>query len=196
MEWPMIWIAIHTHSQKEALANMHIMRLGIETFFPHYRDRQWARKSKTLSELAYRAYLPRYTFARTDVGMVSAINTLPGVSTVLYRPGGDPCPIEDEVMLELAKATDSRGWVHRHLEKPVGFEGKAGDIVKLGEKSPLFGFMAEIKKVVDNKKIIARLQANLFGMSGREIEVPIAEIGELIPVGLVAGSSTLIASAS
>jgi hypothetical protein len=40
------------------------------------------------------------------------------------------------------------------------------------------------------------LQANLFGMSGREIEVPIAEIGELIPVGLVAGSSTLIASAS
>jgi transcription antitermination factor NusG len=179
----MIWLAVHTKPSKEALANFYIERLGIETFFPHY-EAQWSPESKRLSVLARRAFLPRYTFAYASTARVAEINELPWVSVVLHRAGGQPCSIPEVVISELFKyASEKTGVVYRNPPSERSDGPLEGDQIRLGEKSPLFGFRAVVTKVIDNRRILAKLDSSLFGVAGREIEVPLTEIGEIVPVG-------------
>lgn len=179
MQWS--WYAVHSQSQKEALADLNLRRQHFRTFFPHTSDWTASTKSKRLSELAKTAYLSRYLF----VAMTGAahenfctINDTIGVSTVVYV-GGEPFPIPPEVMQGIFSLCKPCGEVYRNKPPKSKFEGMAGDLIRLGEKSPLFGFLAQVTRVLDDK-VLARLQQKLFGEIGREIEVPISEIDEIL----------------
>lgn len=177
------WWAVYCIANKEPLADLNLRRRGFKTYFPHERIAprwQGIPKSKTLSELvSRRPHLPRYLFVETLPGRLAEVNDTMGVSTVVYAPGGSPFPIEFEVIQALRKRLEPRA--NGPLRKPR-FAGVEGQDFRFGESSPLFGFYAAIVRLLDNDKIIARLRSTLFGAAGREVEVPVSDVGELLPI--------------
>lgn len=172
------WWAVHTQSQKESVAERDLRRLGFTTFYPHISE--WVGLNGNKSRLVKRAYLSRYLFVQTVRDLLYRVNDAIGVSCVVYSTGQEPFPIPLQVMRELQDRADHLGEVHCKGIPRAEFAGRVGDTFKFGEKSPLFGFVASVKKVLDDDKIIAILDKSFFGVSGREIEVPTSDVGELV----------------
>src|SRR5262245_50327038 len=58
------WYVVHTHSHKEAQAELHLRRQGFTIYLPRYlRSRRHARKS----EVVERPLFPRYLFVTLDL---------------------------------------------------------------------------------------------------------------------------------
>lgn len=175
------WYAVYCHAAKEPLADLNLRRGGYETWFPHEREWQPSEKSKTLSELCKRAYFPRYLFVRAMRGMLSAVNGVIGVSTVVYAPGGEPFPIDAEVMQRLQTELGPSGKVYRDLPPREQFAGVVGQMFRFGEASPFFNFVAQVTCVLDNERVRAKFLEKLFGAPDHEITVSVAQVGELLP---------------
>lgn len=176
------WFAVHTHENSEAFADLNLRRKSYETYFPW--THQWvpSAKSKILSDITRVACLTRYMFVKTIPENLADVKDTLGVSRVINPPGRYPVPIPLEVMDELMDRLGRTGKVYSHPAPKPGFEGVVGQQFRLGERSAFFGFIAEISKVIDNERILAKLQSALFGEVGREIEVSTADVLELPPV--------------
>jgi hypothetical protein len=84
------------------------------------------------------------------------------------------------VMQAIVDVLGPSGNVNRVRERKLGFAGQPGQSFRFGERSKFFGFYAEIVRVLDNERIIARFAHTLFGAAGRVLEVPVADVGELL----------------
>lgn len=83
------WYAVHTQPRTEGAVMANLSRLGYEVFCPRYRAT--VRHARRISE-ALRPFFPRYVFVGLTEGQgFYTINTLPGVSTVVY---GDAGPLQ------------------------------------------------------------------------------------------------------
>lgn len=174
----MNWYAIHSQAQKESLAARELRREGFEVFWPH--TTAWVGTGhKAKSRLVRRSWLSRYIFVRTTKDQLGEVNRSPGVSTVVFAPGGEPYPIPDSVMDALLSKADHLGEVYIGKVKRSRSDFKKGQVIRLlDEKSPLFGFYAAVEKVLDNGNIIATLQEHLAGARKTILSAPV--LGEVV----------------
>lgn len=104
------------------------------------------------------------------------INCTIGVSQVVYC-GWQALQLDHEIIEALRARADEYGEVH--IEKPkTGFPGMVGDLVKFKDHSPLFAFIAEIKRVDNDGRLMVLLD-KMFGAS-REISVAASDVGQII----------------
>lgn len=106
------------------------------------------------------------------------INNTIGVSTVVYC-GYEALSIPMFIIEELRGRTDKNGEIEGlGDEKVKEFPGRVGDIVKFAETSPLFGFLAEIKKVDIGGRLMVKLDKMLG--SARDVAVAASDVGEIV----------------
>jgi transcription antitermination factor NusG len=174
------WWAIHAAAGKEPLVDLTLRRKGFVTYFPFSHEWQPSPKSKTLSALGKRAYFTGYTFVRCDASSLFIVAEVEHVIGLVHAAGGEACPIDEEVMQGIVDQLGPSGKVNRTREEGRKFLGKPGQTFRFGEKSQFFGFYAQIVRVLDNDRLIAKFAHTLFGASGRVIEAPFADVGELL----------------
>jgi transcription antitermination factor NusG len=175
----MRWYAVMTKSRKESLAQQQLMAQGYATLFPHYR--QWTTPKKTKPREVIKPYLTRYLFVGVREGQsFYTINNTIGVSTVVYC-GYDALSIPESIIEEIRSRGDSDGRIWVKGDERPEFPGKPGDKVKFSEKSPLFGLLAEIKRVDNTGRLMVQLE-QLLG-STREISVSQADV-ELVSTAI------------
>lgn len=105
------------------------------------------------------------------------INCTIGVSTVVYC-GYQALSIPVAVVDELKSRADDDGKIYIGKKPEPAFPGKIGDKIKFSETSPLFGFIAEIRRVDIGGRLMVKLDKMLG--SEREILVNRADVGEVI----------------
>src|SRR3990167_4370164 len=151
------WYAIMTRANKEQLARDDLRRRGFEIFWPYISE--WVGTGhKARSRLVKRSWLSRYLFVKTSRDELYGVNDGLGVSTVVRATNQEPYPIPDEAMAFLLEKTDHLGEVYLGNVPKRGPQFSAGDVVRVtDEKHPLFGFLAEVKKVLDNNEIVANM---------------------------------------
>lgn len=179
----MDWYAVHTSVGDEARADYWLRRQGVETWFPHHAA-EWlpSNESGMRSELARRAFFPRYLFVYAAPEQIPLVNVSPGVSTVLYV-GQEPFTIPEEVIEELKKRLGATGKLYRNRPEKPRFEGVEGQRFTFSKDSIWSNLSAQILEVlVDKGSVRALFLDKLLGASGRSITVPMAEVGELLPL--------------
>jgi hypothetical protein len=95
--------------------------------------------------------------------------------------GYEALSIPENIIAELRGRGDSDGRIRGVGEKEPEFPGKIGDKVRFSEKSPLFGLLAEIKRVDNTGRLMVQLE-QLLG-STREISVSQADV-ELVSTAI------------
>jgi len=152
------------------------MRQGFKTFYPHVSE--WVGlQMGNRSRLVRKPYFVGYLFIQTLVECFYQINRSIGVTGLVCSTGNEPYQIHDTVMEALFDLADPLGEILKPKQTRVGFGGVAGDSMRFGEANPLWGLTAEILRVVDNEKIIVRLQQ----MLGAERDITVAPSdGELV----------------
>lgn len=101
------WYVLHTHANKEARAEINLLRQGFESWLPLYRKK---RRHAGRQEIVLRPLFPRYIFVRVDLEKDkwrSLLSTF-GVSRVIGDTEG-PYPLEDYVIEDIRKRGDSDG---------------------------------------------------------------------------------------
>ena len=176
----MNWYAVN--ADKEAYADLQLRRAGFETWFPFTHEWEPSPKSKTLSELTRVAYFRRYLFVFSAPSMLNAIAITPGVEGILHGAGRQACAIPIEVMQDLFKKLGRSGKTTPVSTRRPKFLGVYGQRFRFGESSKLFGFYGQIVRLLDNARLQIKLESSLFGVSGREIDIPISDVGELEPI--------------
>ena len=171
------WFACHTMAQKESLAARELRREGFDVFWPH--TTAWVGTGhKAKSRLVRRSWLSRYLFVRSDKTKIWAANDIPGVSTIVFAPGGDPSPIPDVVMDALFAQADHLGEIFMtRIKRKSKF--RPGQVIRLlDEKSPLFGLYVEVIKTLDNGNVCGTLLSQLAGTGKTILSAPV--IGEVV----------------
>lgn len=105
------------------------------------------------------------------------INNTIGVATVVYC-GYDALPIPQAIINHLRVMTDEQGEIPTEQDKPSRFPGRVGDRVKFKESSPLFGFIAEIKRVDTGGRLVLELD-QMLGVA-REVAAHQSDVGEIL----------------
>jgi transcription antitermination factor NusG len=176
------WFVVMTEPRAEAAAARDLRRRGYKTLFLHTCE--WVKASRTRSRLVKRPYLPGYIFVgltpdQFEGGkpLLHNASTAQGVSALVRAPGGQPLPVPHAAMELLTWNADPSGAIHDGKPKPK-FAGKKGDLVRLGDTTPYFGFLAEIEQVDPTGKITILLEA-----FGRKVPTSIEpeDVAELIP---------------
>ena len=174
----MHWFACHTEAQKESLAARELRREGFEVFYPHTTE--WVGTGhKAKSRLVRRSWFSRYLFTRCSAEQLGQVNDTPGVSTVVFAPGGEPYPVPEKAMQLLWEMTDHLGEVF--IGKTVRPKPKyrVGDLIRItDEKSPLFGLYVQAKLVLDNGTVHAMFMGEMVG--GGKIILPDSIEGEVV----------------
>jgi transcription antitermination factor NusG len=180
----MTWYAVHTRPGWEPAVDRGLKRAGFGTFYPYQLVTRWRKASAGKAqrrEEAERPYMPRYLFVACERDDVGTVNRVLGVSTVVHV-NGEPLRIPDAVMVPLiaSAANDGLMGLDDRTRKARAFKGKVGDLVTLGDGSPLGGLVAAIASVrnLDTKGEIS-LWLELFG-SRRAIPVSVEYVRETI----------------
>lgn len=108
---------------------------------------------------------------------IYSINNTIGVATVVYC-GYDALPIPLAVINHLKGLGDAKGEIPTDKDKPAVFPGKTGDLIKFKDGTPLFGFIAAIKRVDTGGRLMVELDKMLG--SQREIVVNQSDVGEIL----------------
>lgn len=176
----MKWYAVMTKVRKEHFATENLRRQGYEVFYPHYI--QWTKPKKTKPRELKKPYLTRYVFVgmdgRTNQSFYGINNTF-GVSTVVYC-GYGALAIPESIVEEIKDRADENGRIALDTEEKPPFPGKKGDWIKFKEGNPLFGFIAELKKVDKSGKLVVKLD-RILG-EGREVTIHRDDVGQIIPM--------------
>lgn len=172
------WFAVHTKASKEQLARDDLRRRKIEVFWPYISE--WVGTGhKFKSRLVKRSWLSRYLFVRCDRGQLGPVSEALGVSTVVRATNNEPHPIPDLAMQLIIEQADHLGEVYVGQQVKKLYRCKEGDMIRFtDEKSPLFGFYAEVKRVLDNGTVHAMFQGTLVG--SQNIILRAADIGEVV----------------
>ena len=157
----MDWFALMTKALQEQLARDDLRRRGFEVFWP-YTSHWVGTGHKSKSRLVKRSWLSRYLFVQTSRERLTEVQDERarnmGVATVVRATNNEPYPIPDEAINLLMDKTDHLGEVYLGNVPKRGPQFSVGDVVRVtDEKHPLFGFLAEIKRVLDNNEIVANM---------------------------------------
>ena len=171
----MHWYAIHCQAQKESLAARELRREGFEVFFPH--TTHWVGTGhKAKSRLVRRPWLSRYLFVRTTKDELGRVNGSPGVSTVVFAPGGEPYPVPEKAMQILWEMTDHLGEVFVAKSGRPKPKYRAGERLRFKEDTPMSGLYVQLTKVLDNGKLFGIIEQEFLGSEGRETEVDVTKL--------------------
>jgi transcriptional antiterminator RfaH len=145
------WYVIHTQPKQEQRADSNLTAWGVETFFPRLKERRSQRYAKATTYVV-KPLFSRYIFARFNASRLHEIMYTRGVHDVVSF-GGQPIPVEDEIILMIQSHIGIDGFVK------LGEELKLGDQVMIHD-GPLRGvggiFQKEIK---DSARIVILLAA-------------------------------------
>jgi len=172
----MRWYAVMCKARKEELAVKNLMFQGYDTFYPHYC--RWTTPKKTKPRLLKKPYLTRYIFCSLykPGHSVYQINNTIGVSRVVYC-GPQALEIPDEIIKEIKARGDDKGEIY--LDEPdKDFPGRPGDWIKFVEAHPLFGFIAEIKRVDKGGRLMVEIE-KILG-AARELAISRTDVGGII----------------
>ncbi|HKV36577.1 MAG TPA: transcription termination/antitermination NusG family protein [Pyrinomonadaceae bacterium] len=115
------WYVLHTNPKQEDRAYSNLRGWGVETLHPKLKTRRVNEFSGALSYIT-KPLFPRYIFARFDARkQLGKISFTRGVHHVVSF-GGQPTPIEEDVIKILSSRIDDNGFV------------KLGDQLKPGDK--------------------------------------------------------------
>ena len=175
------WFAIMTRPCAEQVARDDLRRRGFEVFWPYVS--QWV-GHKARTHLVKKAWLSCYLFVKTTKDRLGEAQDerarSMGVSIVVRATNNEPYPIPEAAMRILIDQTDHLGEVHVASAVLKKSTLSLGQVVRfIDERSPLFGFLAEVKKVFDNDTAILHMFTHsLLGLN--EITITSASGIELV----------------
>lgn len=156
------WYVVYTQAHSEALAALHLLRQGFETYLP--RQRKLRRHSRKTEEILAPLF-PRYLFVRVDTAAQRwrAINSTFGVTHLLCN-GDMPAPVPDAALLVLKAREGSDGVIE---DRPPPF--RAGEKIKVRD-----GVFAALTGLVDACTDRERITI-LLDILGRKARVTLTE---------------------
>jgi transcriptional antiterminator RfaH len=107
------WYVVQTHPHAEVKAIGHLARQGFVTYLPRYvKRRRHARRVESVATPLF----PRYLFVAIDrmTQRWRSIHSTIGV-THLVCNGEEPAPVPDDVIAELRRREDERGFIKLDL---------------------------------------------------------------------------------
>ena len=136
------WYAVHTKPMEEDRAAFNLSRWEVPIFAPKLKKR---RASGYGSEYVSRPLFSNYIFARFNaVRQLYNINFTRGVHSVVSF-GGQPIPIDDDVIDVIKKRLDEDGFVRRDEDL------KAGDRVRINS-GPFQSLVGVFKQNTNNNE--------------------------------------------
>ena len=141
------WYAVHTKRMEEERAAVNLSRWNVPIFAPKLKERH---ASHWGSEYVSKPLFASYIFARFNaVRQLHNINFTRGVHNVVSF-GGQPIPIDDDVIEVIKKRLDEDGFVRQ------GENFKAGDRVRInsGPFRSLVGVFRQNTKNSERVKIL------------------------------------------
>jgi transcriptional antiterminator RfaH len=171
------WYAVQTDVQSEAKAARHLRWQGYDTFFPHIAE--VVERGRRSHLLLKKPLFTRYIFVGLPRGTRNffPIAETPGVSQMVYAPGGIPFPVPPAAMKIIWEDCDQLGLYMRGGKPKPRFPGKIGDWVKLADTTPYFGFLAEVSSVDVGGKLTVLLES--FGRTVRAA-IDVSDVDEVI----------------
>jgi transcriptional antiterminator RfaH len=143
-----LWYAVHTKPRQEALAEVSLERLGLQTFSPRLRETRvvrWALRQVT------KPLFPGYIFSRFDPGVsVRAVKYAHGVRGIVGT-ANKPTPVDDEI-IHIIKSRLRDGFVQ------IEPRFQPGDKVMI-ESGPLRGFVGIFERQMsDAERVVILLE--------------------------------------
>jgi transcriptional antiterminator RfaH len=109
------WFVVYCKPHKEAFAQLHLERRGIEVFVPMLRLPEYLERRRRVVPL-----FPGYMFVNVDIEReFSTVAWAPGVSRFV-SPKGSPAPIDRDVVAFLKSHADEAGVVTARPDLRVG----------------------------------------------------------------------------
>ena len=140
------WYVVHTNPKQEDRADSNLRCWGVETLHPKLKTRR-VNEFTGVPTYITKPLFPRYIFARFDARrQLAKISFTRGVHHVVSF-GGQPTPVEDEIIEIISARSDPNGFVK------VGEDLKQGDkvVIKAG---PLRDFEGVFERELnDNERI-------------------------------------------
>jgi len=140
------WYVVHTNPKQEDRADSNLRCWGVETLHPKLKTRRVNEFTGALTYLT-KPLFPRYIFAKFNARkQLAKISFTRGVHHVVSF-GGQPTPVEDEIIEIISARIDENGFVK------IGDELKQGDkvVIKAG---PLRDFEGVFERELnDNERI-------------------------------------------
>lgn len=144
------WYVIHTKPKQEERAGDNLMAWNVEALVPRFRSRQNVPHSKE-SKYRIQPLFPRYIFAWFNAcHLLQKVRYTRGISKVVTF-GGEPAPIDDEVIATIKSRITNTGFVKMEEE---GF--KVGDRVTINHDTlgRLEGIFKEGVRDTDRVRIL------------------------------------------
>lgn len=140
------WYVVHTNPKQEDRAYSNLRCWGVETLHPKLKTRRVNEFSGALSYIT-KPLFPRYIFAKFDARQqLAKISFTRGVHYVVSF-GGQPTPVEEDVIKILSSRIDDNGFVK------LGDQLKPGDKVVI-QAGPLRDFHGVFERELnDNERI-------------------------------------------
>jgi transcriptional antiterminator RfaH len=136
------WYAVHTKRLEEERAALNLSRWNVPIFAPRLKERH---TSQWRTEYVSKPLFANYIFARFNVvRQLHNINFTRGVHNVVSF-GGQPIPIDDEVIEVIKKRLDEDGFVRR------GEDFEAGDRVRINS-GPFRSLVGVFKQNANNNE--------------------------------------------
>lgn len=140
------WYLIHSKGRQEAVAELNLRRLGVETFCPRFRN---LTRSKTQNE--GEVLFPSYLFIRVDMTTeYRKVTYAHGVLRVV-KFGAAPAVVDEEI-ITLIRQRVQNGLVVPPLPSSL----KSGQIVRIN-KGPFYGFEAIFQQELNGTQRVALL---------------------------------------
>lgn len=105
------WYVVHTHAQRESLANQHLRNQSIETV---YLKQQYRTPTRHWRE---RPYWSRYLFAQCQPLQLGKVRNTKGVYRILTT-GADPLTVPPWIIDDIRALADPSGYVGGQLREP------------------------------------------------------------------------------
>ena len=143
------WYVVHTNPKQEDRADSNLRCWGVETLHPKLKTRRVNEFTGALTYLT-KPLFPRYMFARFNARkQLAKISFTRGVHHVVSF-GGQPTPVEDEIIQIISERIDPNGFVQ------FGEELKQGDrvVIKAG---PLRDFEGVFESELNDSERISVL---------------------------------------
>jgi transcriptional antiterminator RfaH len=140
------WYVVHTNPKQEDRAYSNLRGWGVETLHPKMKTRRVNQFSGALSYIT-KPLFPRYIFAKFDARkQLANISFTRGVHNVVSF-GGQPTPVEEDVIRILSSRIDDHGFVK------FGNQLKPGDkvVIKAGALRDFEGVFE--RELNDNERI-------------------------------------------
>jgi transcriptional antiterminator RfaH len=153
------WFVVHTHTQSEAKAALHLARQEFKVYLPQFlKTRRHARRQ----DIVKKPLFPNYLFVAIDLSLDRwrSINSTIGVRQIICN-GETPVPVPEQLIDDIRQREDDRGNVR--LNKFIKF--CKGDLVQI-----IDGVLSSQEAIFDSVRDEDRVQV-LLNLLGGPIKV-------------------------